>query len=207
MFSRLLSSRVFARPHPAHLLLLQLEDLLLHFGDLPVHAVHALDELLLGQLGGRRVLVLPQVGRMPAWGRGLHFDAVLGLLNHSQPKASMTSIQMKTTSIKQQHHDGSTQQRVEALRHTFFTSMLALRLSWTAWGRGIMMPPVVEGARAMWDSEMVSMRGRLASSCSTAWAVKERNCISKPWQFSGGLGREQQWLARWFARCSWDQPP
>ena len=108
MFSRLLSSGVFARPHPAHLLLLQLEDLLLHFGDLPVHAVHALDELLLGQLGGRRVLVLPQVGRMPAWGRGLHFDAVLGLLNHSQPKASTTSRQMKMTSIKQQHHDGST---------------------------------------------------------------------------------------------------
>ena len=74
--------------------------------------------------------------------------------------------------------------------------MLALRLSWTAWGRGMMMPPVVEGARAMWDSEMVSMRGRLASNCSMAWAVKERNCISKPWQFSGGLGREQQWSLR-----------
>lgn len=42
-------------PWPRHLFLLQLADLLLHHGDLAVHAVHALDQLLLGQPRGRQL--------------------------------------------------------------------------------------------------------------------------------------------------------
>lgn len=57
-------------PHPpacSHLLLLQFRDLLLHHGDLSVHAVHVLDQLLLGQ--PRRHQLQLRVGVRGAGGR------------------------------------------------------------------------------------------------------------------------------------------
>lgn len=43
----------------AYLLFLQFQDLLLHFCDFAIYAVHALDQFFLGQLGRWSILVLP----------------------------------------------------------------------------------------------------------------------------------------------------
>lgn len=56
-----------------NLLLAQLADLLLHHGDLPVHTVHILDELLLGESSRHQIQVRVHMHRTN-WGDGLQFS-------------------------------------------------------------------------------------------------------------------------------------
>lgn len=84
-----------------NLLFLQLENLLLHFSDLSVHAVHALDQLFLGQFGGRRVLLFYHVKSVSSCWWGLDFDSKLRLLAKNE-KGSL-SWQETTEEVRSSH--------------------------------------------------------------------------------------------------------
>ncbi len=78
VFRSLSHASVFSQA--THLFLFQFENLLLDLGNLTVNAVHALNQLLLGEFGGRCVCILTHLWNS-TWGRALHLHTKLGVLS------------------------------------------------------------------------------------------------------------------------------
>ncbi len=187
VFRSLSHASVFSQA--THLFLFQFENLLLDLGNLTVNAVHALNQLLLGEFGGRCVCILTHLWNS-TWGRALHLHTKLGVLSQKtgRKKREHKNMYKPSNNPKNKVHIGLFygMRKYWNLLHphththtfiTFLTSPVVLMLSCMVRGWGSTLP--VDWALGKCVSDIFSMRGRLASrvSCS-CWAGPAWNCCS-----------------------------
>lgn len=185
VFRSLSHASVFSQA--THLFLFQFENLLLDLGNLTVNTVHALNQLLLGEFGGRCVCILTHLWNSTC-GRALHLHTKLGFLSQKTGGKNREHKNMYKPSNNPKNKVNTGlfygMRKYLNLLHphthtfiTFLTSPVVLMLSCMVREGSSALP--VDWALGKCISDTFSMRGRLASrvSCS-CWAGTAWNCCS-----------------------------